>query len=171
MSELSISARVGWADDPATSVRERMSPGLRARVAAADVEYDRQGEREARQRQVRVELAHERAVLEAAREKASQEGIPLTQAMRTVGHTPAEFVALRSAMADVEDARAEAERTRLMRRLAADAGLLDVSEVEPSERAVGWAAEIAVRTWPADQPFDPQAAAKGIRARWRKAHR
>ena len=67
-----ISAWAGWADDPASSVRDRMSPGLAARCAAADEEFRRAGEREARQRQVRAEQAHERAVLAAAQQKAQR---------------------------------------------------------------------------------------------------
>ena len=142
-----------------------MSPGLAARCAAADEEFRRAGEREARQRQVRAEQAHERAVLAAAQQKAAAEGIPLNLAMRTVGHTVREFVELRSAVADVEDARVEAEQARLMRRLAADAGLLDLSEAEPS----GVAFEVAaarIEMAPAGESFDPDAIAKGVRSRW-----
>lgn len=62
---------------------------------------------------------HERAVLAAAQEKAAAEGIPLREALRTFGHTPAEFVAQRAAMMDVQDAREEFTRARRLRELEA----------------------------------------------------
>jgi hypothetical protein len=102
----------------------------------------------------------------AAQEKAVSEGIPLHEAIRTVGHEPGEFIAQRSALIDLQDAQEDAERRRLMRQALVKLGLLDVSEAEPSERAVELAAEAVVRSTPPAEPFDVEAAAKGIRGRW-----
>jgi hypothetical protein len=48
----------------------------------------------------------------------------------------------------LEEARRQAEQERAIRQLAVQAGLLDLSEAEPSERAVKVAAEVAVRSRP-----------------------
>jgi hypothetical protein len=170
MSDLSVRVSAGWAADPDSPIRAQMSPGLTARCAAADFEEQRQAEREERARQARIEVAHERLVTELALEKSRTEGVPYREALRSLGNTPREFVEQRSALMDVEDLRQQAEQAQLMRRLAIDAGLLDVSDSEPSERALGIAAEVAVMTAPKDEPFDPQAAARGIRGKWLRRH-
>jgi hypothetical protein len=143
-----------------------MSPGLVARVAAADAEDAAAAERAERAHRVRWEAKQERAIDVAAQQLAAEQGIPLREARRSVGRTKSEALAFYSAVQDLEDARRQAAQAQVMRRAAIDAGLLDVSEAGPSERAFGLAAEVAVRTAPKDEPFDAAAVAKGIRARW-----
>jgi hypothetical protein len=143
-----------------------MSPGLAAQVAASDAEDAAAVERAERAHRAAWQAASERAEDAATWQLARERGIPLAEARREIGHEPREFIELCSARADLEDARQEAEHARLMRRHLVDAGLLDVSGSEPSERAVEFAAEVAVRTAPADEPFDVQATARGIRSRW-----
>ena len=143
-----------------------MSPSLRARIAQSDAEDAAAAERAERAHRAAWQAAHERAEDEATWQLARERGIPLAEARREIGHEPREFIELCSARADLEDARQEAERARLMRRHLVDAGLLDVSASEPSARAVDIGAELAVRTAPKDEPFDPQAAAKGIKGRF-----
>jgi hypothetical protein len=132
--------------------------GLRARLATADAEYEREGERAARALRAKAEAAHEQAVLRAAQEIAAAEGVPLRDALRNVGHTPGEFVALRSAIADVEDARLGAQRAAAFRRWERDQGYLEVPG--PSDLAV----EVAARTSSPDE--SAEAVGKGVRARW-----
>ena len=106
--------RSGWRD-PDSSLIGTMSDGLVARMATADLEEQRQAERDAVARQAQAELVHERAVLAAAQELAAAEGLPLRDALRQVGHTKAEFLAQRSAMMDVEDAREAARQQAAFR--------------------------------------------------------
>jgi hypothetical protein len=159
-----VAIRAGWAADG--TIREMMSPGLAARVATADAEDTRAAERAAREHRARWEAAHGRAVDEAAWQLAREQGIPLGEARRSVGRTKAEALAYFSAVQDVEDARREAAEHQTMRRLMIGAGMLDVSDAGPSERAVEIAAEVAVRNAPAGEPFDAESVARGIRGRW-----
>lgn len=133
-----IAIRAGWAADG--TIRELMSPGLRAQVAAADAQDAAAAARAEREYRARWEVAHERAVDEAAWQLAREQGIPLGEARRSVGRTKAEALAYFSAVQDVEDARREAAAAQVMRRHLADVGLLDLSAAEPSERSIELAA-------------------------------
>jgi hypothetical protein len=168
MTEGVVAVTAGWAADG--TIRSLMSPGLAAQVAASDAQDAAAAERREREHQAAWAARHEQAVDAATWQVARERGIPLAEARRSLGHTPREFVELCSAQADVEDARQEAERARLMRRHLIDAGLLDVSESEPSERAIEIGAERAVMTAPKGEPFDAQAVARGIRGRWLRKH-
>jgi hypothetical protein len=159
-----IAVRAGWAADG--TVRELMSPGLAARVAQADAEDAAAAERAEREHRARWQVRHEQVVDEAARRLAVEQGIPLREAMRQVGRTKAEALSYYSAVQDLEDARQQAALERGLRQHLVDAGLLDLNGSEPSARAFETAAEIAVRSAPADEPFDPQATARGIRGKW-----
>lgn len=159
-----VAVRAGWAADG--TIRELMSPGLQARVAASDAQDAAAVERAERAHRARWEAQQERVVDEAAQRLAVEQGIPLREARRNVGRTKAEALSYFSAVQDLEDARRNAAAAQALKRHLVDAGLLDVSGSEPSERAVEFAAEVAVRTAPVDEPFDVQATARGIRGRW-----
>lgn len=118
MSETVLRAGGGWGTAAAF-----MSPGVAARVAAADHEYDRQT---ARQRRERAELlaADEQRRIRASIVEAEARGelVDIRRAIRDggVGHTPAEFIALVSAQQDREDARRAAIARREIARIGAD---------------------------------------------------
>ena len=125
-----------------------MSPSLRASLAAADAEYVGEAERVERQRREAWAEAHKRCVDQEMFRIAREEGLPLAAARRRVGHEPREFVELCSARCDLEDARRAASEAAQMRRLAVDAGLLDMPEPPPV------LAEIAARTMRSDESPD-----------------
>lgn len=136
-----IEGVVVWAGWSASGeIRELMSPGLLARVTAADAQDAAAVERAERAHRARWQAAQERAEDEAAWQLARERGVPLAEARRSIGHEPREFIELASAMQDVEDARRDAAQAQTMRRLAIDAGLIDVSAAQPSERSVELAA-------------------------------
>jgi hypothetical protein len=135
-----VAIRAGWSADG--SIRALMSPGLAARVAQADAEDAAAVERAQRAHRAAWEVANERAIDVAAQQLAAAEGIPLREARRNVGRTKAEALSYYSALQDLEDARREAAAAQVMRRAAIDAGLLDVSENQPSERSVQLAADL-----------------------------
>jgi len=99
----------------------------------------------------------ERAVLAAAQAKVAAEGLPLHVAMRTCGRTRSEAVAYYSALGDVQDAREKAQRARMVRQLAANAGLIDVPQ--PPDREV----EVAPRMMRSGE--DLVSVGRGVRAR------
>jgi hypothetical protein len=159
-----IAVRAGWASTG--EIRELMSPGLAARVAQADAEDDRAAEWAEIEHRARWQVAHERAVDEAARQKATAEGIPLREAMREVGHTKAEFLQLASARMDLEDAQRVARQRQALRHAGIDPDSGEPVDVPgPSELQVKIGAERAVMNAPADE-FDAESAAQGIRGRW-----
>ena len=144
-----------------------MSPSLRAKIAQSDAADAAAAERAERAHRVRWELAHERAVDEAARELAAEAGIPLREARRSVGHTKSEFVALISARQDLEDAQRVARARQQLRHAGIDPDSGEPVEVpQPSELAVQAAATLASR----DE--SPEAIGRGVRAKWlRRQHR
>jgi hypothetical protein len=158
VTDLTVRVSGGWGSE-----YPGMSPGLRARIAQSDAEHARAAAAQEQARRVAAEAAYERAVLAAAQEKAAAEGLPLNVAMRTVGRTRAEAVAYYSALGDIQDARQEAQQARQLRQLAANAGLIDVSEAVPPERMVQTAARMA----PRDEP--PEVTGRGVRSRWLRA--
>jgi hypothetical protein len=86
-----------------------------------------------------IELAQQRGELVDGRQAYRSGG---------TGRTRSEAISFYSAVQDLEEARRQAEQERAIRQLAVQAGLLDLSEAEPSERAVKVAAEVAVRSRP-----------------------
>jgi len=96
-------------------------------------------------------------VLAAAQAKVAAEGLPLHVAMRTCGRTRSEAVAYYSALGDVQDAREKAQRARMVRQLAANAGLIDVPQ--PPDREV----EVAARMIRSGE--DLVSVGRGVRAR------
>jgi hypothetical protein len=138
-----------------------VSASLRARLATADAEYDRQAAREAREHRVRWEASHERAVDAAAWELAQQAGIPLVQARREVGHTPREFIELASARADLEDAQRNARRRQALRQAGIDSDSGDELDV-PQPPAIH--AEVAARM--ASPAESAEAVGRGVRRKW-----
>ena len=133
-----VVVRAGWS--ASGEIRQLMSPGLLARVTAADAEDAARAERAQREHRARWQAQQERLEYEAAWQVARERGVPLVEARRSIGHEPREFIELCSARADVEDARQQAAQASLMRRLAIDAGLIDVSAAQPSERSIELAA-------------------------------
>lgn len=86
----------------------RMSPVTRARVEAADREYERQALEERRQRAARAAVAEEdrvRASIEMALDRGEAVDIRQAWADGGVGRTKGEALAFYSAQQDVEDAR------------------------------------------------------------------
>jgi hypothetical protein len=76
--------------------------------------------------------------MQLALERSRAEGIPLHEAQRGLWQTPREFIELRSAMADVDDARAAAQRAAEFRRWEeAQGDSVDVSAPGPYEREQG----------------------------------
>ena len=154
MTEIRVAA--GWRDDlgeGGTSLAPHWSPQMQVRMAQAEFADAQAASREDAARRVRAEVWHERQVLAAAQEKAAEEGLPLRQALREVGHEPAEFIARRWAIADVQDAREEARRQAEVRRVLAQHGLFDDSANQPSEAAVEVAFERAVHDSPLGEEF------------------
>jgi len=84
-----------------------MSHAIRARVGAADAQYEREAAAQRRERAERIETAREQAIrasIEAALERG--EVVDIREAIRNggVGRTRAEIVAYASAQMDREDA-------------------------------------------------------------------
>ena len=94
-------------------------------------------------------------MLAAAQAKVAAEGLPLHVAMRTCGRTRSEAVAYYSALGDVQDAREKAQRARMVRQLAADAGLIDVPQ--PPDR------EVEVAAWMMRSGEDLVSVGRGVR--------
>lgn len=160
MTDLSVGVSGGFGTD-----YPQMSDRLRAKVAAADAEDARATERAERAHRVRWELAHERAVDEAARELAAEAGIPLREALRSVGHTKSEFVAIISAKQDVEDAQRAARARQQLRHAGIDPDSGEPVEVpQPPEREV----ETAARMMRSGE--SPEAVGRGVRAKWLRRH-
>ena len=138
-----------------------MSPSLRAKIAASDAQDAAAAERAERAHRVRWELAHERAGDEAARELAAEAGIPLREALREVGHTKSEFLALVSARQDLEDAQRVARQRQALRHAGIDPDSGEPVEVpQPPEMAI----QVAARTMQPDE--SPEAVGRGVRRRW-----
>src|SRR2546421_9104 len=81
-----------------------------------------------------------------ALQRAAQEVLPLREALREVGHARAEFVALRSAMQDLEDAQRDARRRQALRHAGVDpdsGAELDVPKPKVSTFAIERAADDA----------------------------
>src|SRR5438552_3493403 len=130
-----VTVRAGWAADGA--IRELMSPGLAAQVAASDAQDAAAAERAERAHRARWQAQHERAVDEAARTLAREAGLPLREAMRDVGHTHAEFLQLASARMDLEDAQRRARQRQALRHAGIDPDSGEPVEVPgPSELQV-----------------------------------
>ena len=164
-----IAIRAGWAADG--TIRELMSPGLAAQVAASDAQDAAAVERAERAHRAAWQAAHERAVDAAVWQAAREQGLPLGEARRSVGHTPREFIELASARQDLEDAQRLARQRQALRHAGIDPDSGEPVDVPgPSELQVKIGAERAVMTAPKDEPFDPQAAARGIRGRWLRKH-
>jgi hypothetical protein len=162
MTDLSVRVSGGFGTD-----YPEMSPGLRARVAQADAEHDAESARAERAHRARWEAAHERAVDEAAWQLAREQGLPLHEARRSVGHTPAEFVALASARQDLEDAQRAARARQALRHAGIDPDSGEPVEVpQPSELAVQGAARMM-------RPGESAAAVgRGVRTKWlRRSYR
>lgn len=87
---------------------DRMSPTLAARMAAADREYERETQRQERERAERVEAMQARAIA-ASVELALDRGevVNMREAYRDggVGRTRGEFLSYVSAQQDIEDAK------------------------------------------------------------------
>jgi hypothetical protein len=104
--------------------RERMSPGLQARCAAADFEYERQSAAEARERAARLAQRQEADVVLSIR-MAQERGelVDVRKALRDggVGHTRREFVEMAAARMDLEDAQERGrEQARIRKFLAGE---------------------------------------------------
>lgn len=129
----------GWGD----AVRERMSPALQAQIALDDQREQREAAKVERQREHDREQWHERALLGAANQAIAQ-GQPVTVHQRMtgegLGHTPAEFIAQRHALMELEDAQHEADERRAFNRwkLERSAELsADTSAPTPAEAEMG----------------------------------
>ena len=95
----------------------------------------------------------------------------MREALRSVGHTHAEFLQLASARMDLEDAQHRARQRQALRRAGIDPDSGEpVDMPAPSELQVKIGAERAVMAASKDEPFDPQAVARGIRGRWLRKH-
>jgi hypothetical protein len=156
MTDMTVQVTGGW-----NTGYPSMSPGLRAKIAQSDAEHARAAAAQEQTRRVAAEAVYERALLAAAQAKAAEEGLPLNVAMRTCGRTRSEAVAHYSALGDIQDLCEEAQRARMIRQLAADAGLVDVPA--PSERAIQTAARMA----PQDEP--PETTGRALRSKWLRA--
>jgi hypothetical protein len=156
MTDLSVRVSGGFGTD-----YPQMSDSLRAKIAAADAQDAAAAERAERAHRARWELAHERAVDQAARELAAEAGIPLREALRSVGHTKSEFVELISAKQDLEDAQRAARARQQLRHAGIDPDSGEPLEVpQPSELSVAGAARMM-------RPGEsPEAVGRGVRARW-----
>jgi len=119
------------------------SDSLRARIAAADAEHERQAAREAAERRVRAERLAESNIAASVR-MAEERGELLTmrERMEGVGRTPSEAIAFYSAVADVEDRKRAAKLERQFREWrqrendAASADMTPPSEIDLAELQV-----------------------------------
>lgn len=99
---------------------DRMSPTTRARVEAADREYERQSREEDRERAARAAIAEEdriRASIEMALNRGEVVDIRQAWANGGVGRTRAEALAFYSAQQDIEDARMRRQAQREIARI------------------------------------------------------
>jgi hypothetical protein len=102
--------RGGWNN----STLDTASPSMRARIRAADAEYEREAAREQREREQRAAENHERAI-HASIQQALERGeiFDMRHARQHgVGRTHAEIIEYASAMQDVEDMREAARRRK-----------------------------------------------------------
>jgi hypothetical protein len=124
-----------WSSDAS---RDRMSPALQARCAAADAMYDRQSAAEHREQAERLAARREVDVMLSIRQAQDRgELVDIRKALKDggVGHTPAEFIALASARSDFEDAQERGrEQARIRKFLAdGDGSWADTSAPTPAE--------------------------------------
>jgi hypothetical protein len=111
MSDLSIRMGGGFGDVGLSD----MSPRLRARVQAADAEEVRKVAKEERERAFLRDEAREAAIAASVIQAADRgEVFDLQEGLRKgIGRTPNEAISYMSAMADIQDMRANAERRKL----------------------------------------------------------
>jgi hypothetical protein len=105
------------------SIRERMSPALQQRLAWEEQAEARENAKIERQREIDREKWHERSILGAAQQAVDRgELITVHQRMsgEGLGHTPAEFIAERVALMDIEDMREENRRRAELRKFQLD---------------------------------------------------
>ena len=148
-----------------------MSDSLRARVATADEECRRAGEREERARLARADESYRRALDDWVVRQSSAAGIPMRDVYRSlesgremppgVGMSHAERLAYVSATMDLEDAQERSRRRAALRRAGIDPDSGDEIDV-PGPPDLHY--EIAARMMPDDA--DPAAVARGVRAKW-----
>jgi hypothetical protein len=159
MTDLSVRVSGGWG-----SLYEQMSDSLRARVAAADVDYERQAEREERARQARADAAYEanvRASIELAQQRGELVDVRAAYRQGGVGRTHAEVISYASALGDLEDAQRNARRRQALRRAGVDPDSGDELDVP---QPPGIHAEMAARAMkPGESPED---VGRGVRRRW-----
>jgi hypothetical protein len=156
-----MTIRVSGGFGPVDERHPDMSPSLRARIAQSDAEDAAAAERAERAHRARWEASHERAVDEAARQLAAEQGIPLREALREVGHTVPEFLALASARMDLEDAQRRDRQRQALRRAGVDPDTGgDLEQLHPSDIAIEAAVALAPRSESAE------AIGKGVRRRW-----
>lgn len=143
---------------------EGMSDSLRARIAAADYEHERQAQREEAARRARGEQAERDSIALSIRMAQDRgEVVSIRGAYRDggVGRTPGEAISYASAVADLEDAKQTARWRQALRKAGIDPDSgADLEVLQPPEMAT----EVAARTMPADA--DPAEVGQGVRARW-----
>jgi hypothetical protein len=149
----------------------QMSDSLRARIATADVEYERAGEQQERTRLARADVAYQRALDDWVVRQSSAAGIPMRDVYRSlasggemppgVGMSHGDRLAYVSAAMDLEDAQERSRRRAALRRAWVDPDSGDDLDV-PEPPALHY--EIAARMMPDDA--DPAAVARGVRGRW-----
>jgi hypothetical protein len=155
----SVRVTGGWG-----SVYEQMSDSLRARVAAADVDYERQAEREERARRARADAAYEanvRASIELAQQRGELIDVRAAYRQGGVGRTHAEVVSYASALGDLEDAKRNARRRQQLRAAGVDPDSGDDLEVP---QPPGIHAEVAARVMGSGE--DPVSVGRAVRRRW-----
>jgi hypothetical protein len=144
-----------------------MSPSLRASIAAADAQDVAAAERADRQRREAWAQSNERCIDQEMFRIAREEGLPLAEACRQVGHEKHEFVALCSARADLQDAQEAARYRAALRRAGFDpnTGAMFDEVPAPSDRETETAARLM------RDGEDPAAVGRAVRSRWlRRAH-
>jgi hypothetical protein len=159
VTDMSVRVSGGWG-----SLYEQMSDSLRARVAAADVDYERQAEREERARQARADAAYEanvRASIELAQQRGELVDVRAAYRQGGVGRTHAEVVSYASALGDLEDAQRAARRRQALRRAGVDPDSGDEFDV-PTPPTIH--AEIAARAMGPDE--DRVSVGRGVRRKW-----
>ena len=144
-----------------------MSAALRASIAASDAAYAREDERADREHRARWAKSYERCVDAEMWRIAREEGLPLGEARRRVGHEKHEFVALCSARADLEDAQRNARRRQALRQAGIDPDSGDELDMPaPPAREVETAARLM------RDGDDPDRVGRAVRAKWlRREHR
>jgi hypothetical protein len=166
MTDMTVYAGGGFGD----AGLDRASPSLRARIAAADAEYEREAlveERAAQALRAIDEEARIRLSIRMAQDRGEVVSVRQAYADGGVGRTPREVIEYMSAAADVDDQRLEAQRRAAVAKLNLEwygQHSVDTSAPTQAEQSDEVTMRAKATAYRAKQEAERKATARAVRA-------